>query len=197
MLTFFLFRFPLLPIWTPLGYYLRLPQWGEVWGRERSERRGRLSPRNRYARHWIVGLNTDNLRASWREGRDHRKPLSLYRGAFSFADVSEWDSAPWKQNYEVPLPQTLFLRKTSTVTSCVMSLFVKSILHECVKLGYNWELRYTSNEYNIYFLFISGFYLIMQFLGFYRHVLNVGTVISLEKLLHTEESRCLRTSQIF
>ena len=126
----------LLLSWSPLGYYLWLLQWGDVWGTERSERRGGFSPRNRYARHCNAGPNTDNLRVSSQEETDRTKPLSLH-GDSVFARVSPRKTLAYLGNkLRGSQHQILFSRKTSTITSEIMSLLTKIIPYDRAKLGH-------------------------------------------------------------
>jgi len=122
--------------WSPLGYYLWLLQWGDVWGTESSERRGGFSPRNRYARHCNAVLNTDNLRVSSREETDRTKPLSLHGDAVC-ARVSPRKTLAYLGNkLRGSQHQILFLWKTSTITSEIMSLLTKIIPYDRAKLGH-------------------------------------------------------------
>jgi len=126
----------LLQSWSPLGYYLWLLQWGDVWGTERSERRGGFSPRNRYARHCNAVLNTDNLRVSSQEETDRTKPLSLHGDAV-YARVSPRKTLAYLGNkLRGSRHQILLLRKTSTITSEIMSLLTKIIPYDRAKLGH-------------------------------------------------------------
>jgi len=106
------------------------------WGTERSERRGGFSPRNRYARHCNAVLNTDNLRVSSQEETDRTKPLSLHGDAVC-ARVSPRKTLAYHGNkLRGSQHQILFLWKTSTITSEIMSLLTKIIPYDRAKLGH-------------------------------------------------------------
>jgi hypothetical protein len=150
--SLFYFDFPSYPVGHP--WVIIYDCLSKVrFGGERSERRGSLSPRNRYARHCIARLNTDNLRASWREGitQNHCHYTELHFPLLMSVNETHLRTLETKLRSS-PSPNIILKEQKHSYFVCNVTI-CKKLFAWLRKIGIQLRTAMSFNEYCIFIFF--------------------------------------------